>query len=1083
MASDRRSERSALRGLLVPETGLTFDLAESTLTQAGARAGLPSPDRRTTTALVATGEQAAAFDVEIVRGGSLGTEIDTVGQYAYSQDGVAYGWDMPIVLRGWQQVFSVASASPAVRPSGLVRVGDSLVAATTLSSVTTFYFSLYRRTVGDDDWEDVGLSVFSGAVSPESTEPRSLGCLLLLPSGRVLAYYATLAGGGARWALVMTYSDDEGQTWSEETELQTLAAFDVEDPFSEGWSEILGICAAYSNGQVVLFVNYRSAGTEPGASKSRDGFIQYASTDLGQTFVQVAESNRSVALSWDCGAGGTVCVAKDGTILFAFVGVTSSVNRAFICRLGTAFSPFNTEEVELTDAVYAGTATSTSLSRYAVDWDCALVTDDNGIVWAYLRDGQEVYPFRSEDHGVTWLSQGVTDETPSIAHVYRSGNSDSRMRDLVACPWLGGIVLLHAWDADSSPLTGRVVGSAFLGGWSTNPMKQIDGYDLSDRYVFDTTWIPIDEPDDVGWTSTGAGTPTLTSTRLGISTTSQALFYSRSFSGSQLAVRFVVVPQVSSAASRTVFFACKIGNGSSIVEVEVRLGTSSVVVYDTGASSALHTFTIDTSAGVEVCFGAGFNAIQVWCGPRSIDGPRAFQYAAVTASTSASSDTSTLSWGHGLLSTAESRWYEFHYAEGGELDGDATFTTPTDTMPGAPLSPYSSYVASGVSVRAEGGPAWLGDSWALEPRYAYGIERVDPVDSPSPRRGWRSTTDADDVELAWTWGPDHDPGHMMGALVGIGLFNVNFSGFMVQALDSGGTWTSLIGEVSSSEPDFSSMDVAVSGHTVAPLGTSGPEPFLKLNELAGASLYLTSGCVRRIKSNSAGRWSTGAGQQARIILESVDGTEPSTSTTASVIPRDFVLVTRLPSTEIRGLRLLIEGQDTAEGFFQIGTAVIGHVEVFADDYSWGRTIDLEPSVERTVLRGGTSRTRVLAPPKRRVSFGWAEGVDGSGIEGSEPEPDFLTSSSTASSPAVASIGSTPSQVYGLVSLLDSGKTPVVYLPSIPLGSTGLDTYILNRRDELVLAQVVSPVSLEAIQGDECDDEVYRVAQVELEEVT
>ncbi len=1081
MAVDRRSERSALRGLLVPDTGLSFDAAQSTLTQAGPRAGLPIPDRRTTTALVATGEQSTAFGVEIVRGGSLGTKIDEVSQYAYTQDGVTYGWDMPIVLRGWDRVDYGTFASVGVYPSGLVRVGNSLVAAATSCSFATFFFSLYRRSVEAPEWEDVGLSIYNGTLSPVSTEPRSLGCLLLLPSGRLLAYYATVAGGGSRWALVMTYSDDEGATWGEETELQTIAAFDVEDPLSEGWSEILGICAAYSNGQVVLFVNFRAAGTEPGAGKSRDGFIQYASTDLGQTFVQVAESNRSVALSWDCGAGGTACVAKDGTILFAFVGVTSSVNRAFICRLGTAFSPFNVEEVELTDAVYAGTATSTSLSRYAVDWDCALVTDDNGIVWAYLRDGQEIYPFRSEDNGVTWLSQGVTDETPSIAHVYRSGNADSRMRDLVACPWLGGIVLLHSWDSDSSGLSRSTVGSAFLGGWSTNPLSQIDGYDLSDRYVFDTTWIPIDEPNDVGWTKTGTGTVTLTTNYLDLDTTAQTLSYSRTFGGDQLAARFVCSVQSGGVGSRAVFFAAKVGNGASIAQIEIRVGTTSVVVYDTAASSTLHTFTIDTSVGVDVCVGMGFNALQVWCGTRTIDGPRAYQYAALTASTTASADTSTISWGHGLLSTAESRWYEFHYAEGGELDGDAAFTTPSDTMVGAPLSPYSAYVASGVSVRAEGGPAWLGDSWTIAPRYDYGIERTDPVDSPSPRRGWRSSTDADDCYLAFSDGGAER--HWAGQLLGFGFFGANFSIGEIQTRSPAGTWSTLC-DFSSSQPGLIQLAYTRNGSTIVPASSTGGNPQIRLDELKGASIYLASGVVRRITSNSAGKWSTASGSQRPVITIDLDGLDEVTaaSGTASIVPKDFVVITRAPATEIRGVRVYIEGQDTAEGHFELGTLVAGHVEVFGDDYSWGRVEDVEPSVERTRLRGGSTRTRVLAPPQRRVTFNWAEGVDASRVEGEEPDPDYLTSSSTASSPTVATIGSTPYQIAGLISYLDSGKVPIVYLPQIPLGSTGVDTHTLNRRDQILLAQVTSPVSLESVQGDECDDEVWRVAQVELDEV-
>jgi hypothetical protein len=1058
MASDRRTSRTALRGLLVPDVNLVFDSAESTLTQAGARAGLPSPDRRTSTALVATGEQSAAFDVEVVRGGAIGAGLELGATATYTQDGVTYGWDQPTVFRGWEGIFS-DSLTHIVQD--LKRVGDTLVAVSSEDSGLSV-INIWRRTAGT--WVNVNSAAYS-----------SLGalpaCLIVLPSGRLLCFSISSLG-----ELVQVFSDDTGNTWSDRATLYTLEV-NIDGSGATGYSLFHTLSGVYANGQVLLMLGYRIANTTPGSGKSRDGFLQLASVDLGNAFVQVAESNHSVSGSWDCGAGGSLAVAPNGTILFAFASSATNLCSAKICRLATAFSPFTEAEVDLTNDVNAGSASSGGSATEMVDWGVGLVTADNGVVWAYLLDGHTTFPIRSEDDGVTWYSQGTSTNTPNIGSIYKSGNSDSRIHSYAATPWMGGIALAHSWDADSGAYSSKAGGVAYLGGWSTIPMGHDRDADAVDRYSFDRTWIPIDDPVDVGWTKIGAGSVILTASEMNLTTSGSLLSYTKAMTSRRLYVRAALRVASGGVGSKRTFITLKAATGSSYSELEIRIGTTSIVLYDAVAAAVVHTFTIDTTGGVDIIAELSRDDYTVGVALKSVDGPRAYSTDTGLLTETASIDASAISWGHGLASTADSYWTEFHYSE------DYLRFYDFDCEHGAPLTPLPTYVASGVSVRAEGGPAWLGDSWALEPRYDFGIERVDPVDSPSPRRGWRSTTDADDVELAWTWGPDHDPGHLMGALVGIGLFNVNFSNFTVQTLDSMGAWNSLTGEVSSSEPDFSSMDVSVKGATVAPSGTATPKPFLKLNELAGSSLYITTGCVRRIKSNSAGRWSTGAGQQARIILESVDGTEPSTSTTASVIPKDFVLVTRLPSTEIRGIRLLIEGQDTAEGFFQIGTAVLGHVEVFADEYGWGRTIDLEPSVERTVLRGGTSRTRVLAPPKRRITFAWEEPVDTTLVEGSEPEPDYLTSSSTTSSPAVASLGSTPSQVYGLVSLLDSGRVPVVYLPSIPLGSVSTDTAILNRRDEMLLSQAVSSVSLETVLGEECSTEMVRIAQVVLEEVT
>lgn len=1078
MAVDRRSERSALRGLLVPDTGLSFDAGQSTLTQAGPRAGLPIPDRRTTTALVATGDQTFPLGVEIESGGAIDAGLALSGRWLLDRDGDSYGWDQPSVISSWELVWdnNGLDSPDDFRPQAVYAVdGDTLLIASSSKGPDPGTMKVHRKTFGGS-WD----VEFSTSTINDTSVKGSIRCAFVgLPSGRVLLFYSN-----GDIDINCIYTDDGGISWSDDpAQVYPEIQYTAETNGGAGYSEVLSLCGAYLDGNVVLFVGVRRANTDFGSGKNRDGFIQLASSDLGQNFTEITTTDwfTSTPPSFTTGAGGTCAVTKNGTILFAWVSGTSSPCHARIVSLSSAFQPFTEQpDAELTDAIDAGLTQSAPVSGDQMnDWDCTVVVAENGVCWAYLRDLQKVCPFLSEDHGVTWTHTSDTGNlalTPDIGHLYRAESVDSYPRELRACAWRNGVALVHSWSSDSSSFGDVAFGIAYLGGHRSVAMTG----DPPDREIWQHSWVPFDAPENVGWTDVGGGTSTLTSSGLEITTAGSTRHYTRTVDGSRIAVRATVAVASGTVASRNVFIKVDSDVGGTYSECEVRIGTTSIAVYDslTGLQVG-STYSIDATVPTEVWIVCAGAATRVWAGTQTPGGPQLL--GAVLAQTSLSTATGTpgssVSWGHGVLSTASSTWYDLFVS----ADDADLFVSANSNVPGAPLSSHSVYVSDGVSIRAEGGPAWDGDTWTITPRYAFGIDRVDPVESPSPRRGWRSTTDADDCYLAFSDGGAER--HWAGLLLGFGFFGANFSIGEIQTRSPAGTWSTLC-DFSSSQPGLIQLAYTRKGATIVPASSTGGNPQLRLDELKGASIYLASGVVRRIVSNSAGKWSTASGFQRPVITIDLDGLDEFTaaSGTASIVPKDFVVITRAPATEIRGVRVYIEGQDTAEGWFELGTLVCGHIEVFGDDYSWGRVEDVEPAVERTRLRGGTTRTRVLAPPARRVTFNWAEGVDASRVEGEEPDPDYLTSSSTASSPTVATIGSTPYQIAGLISYLDSGVVPVVYLPSIPLGSTGVDTHTLNRRDQILLAQVPSPVSLESVQGEEGEDEVWRVAQIELEEV-
>jgi len=1096
MATDRRSERNALRGLLIPDTTLVYDSSQSTLTQAGPRAGVPEPSRPTPFVMSTTGTQADGvnYTVELTQGGAPGTG-DQSASMVWNTGGQDIGWDQPQAIHGWLSPYWTDSGNDADSPHIAVSRGK-LVVCFPLGAF------VYSRTLNAD-----GTS-FASAVTVTSGRPSGNltknACLLSLPSGRLLCFYwrtavASFSSYPVSVDVGMSYSDDDGATWTEGSQSVLPATLSHNttggDPVT--FSTLGQLRAAYSNGDIALIASVRLAWTGIGSGASRDGFIQWASSDEGHRFIEISRADFDSS-DTHSGAYYDLATLPDGRIVCAWIGMSSTSCPARRAILGGAYSSLLGAEDSRIQLLFGNGKRELEADAATLRVNVgalALCASDDGQIFVYLYyadDAFQLTVFRSQDGGTTWEALGRNSGVDA-GFVYYSGNNSNWLTSYCAVWWQGRVALAHKWNSDTATEGSGSIGVALLGGWSNVNQPLLDGFtDSEHRAGWIFSWLPTDLPEDVGWTESGTGTYSLASGRLEVSTTAiQSEEWSKStgLGDQKLFFRFAVTVVTGTSLGQGVYFGAWEADGGTDYEAQIWLSTSGIQIRDIhGGGALLASASIDCTEGIEVMGSLAGSSIRVFYRSASPTGCRTWARLSGTVTVDSASPraSSGLAFGHGggFAASAKSRWTELHYAYGdlaGKLEG--TDSWDFHAVP-KPLSSLPTYVDQGLSIRAANGPGWNTDSWAITPRYDYGITKTEPVQTPSPRAGWRSTTDEDDVYLAFSSGGDGVAHQWGGQLVAFGFFGVNWGVGAIQTRSSGGTWSTLL-DFSSSDPGLIQLAYARSGSTLVPTSSTGGNPFFRLNELAGSSIYLESGIVCRIVSNTAGRWSTASGAQRPTITidaSALGALDALSGSSASIVPKDFVVITRVPTTSIRGVRVYVEAGDTAEGHFQIGTLVIGHVEAFADEYSWGRTIDLEPSVERTQLRGGTTRTRALAPPRRRVSFGWAEGVDATSVEGTEPEPDYLTSSSTASSPAVASLGHTPWQAYGLISLLDSGRVPVVYLPQIPLGSTGVDTSTLNRREQMVLAQVVSPVSLEAIQGDEGEDEVIRVANIELEEV-
>lgn len=1080
---------------------------QSSYTQAGPRAGVPVPSQNTTLALQARGSQSAggSLDVQTIRAGFPGTSgAQVVWRNTGETDADWRGCDPPLALHTWEAALWTDGSGVLVSAADphAVTLDDGTVLVAVQVEDTTLAASRYRvevlrRDTNTGVWSRV--SVYSKATSPVSPYRP---CLTKLPNGRILLHFLNTYNDGTSDVITiwLYWSDDNGATW-------TYGGVCLQYADSLTVGSVSRMRAAYKDGQVLLITSVVKSGGTTIMNRAR----QYASADLGQNFTYVGEwtpvNYAGVAYS---GAFFEV-VATDLGFFVAYCGGGNAAGtddaQAYGLLVPDAYTAFSRCEVVSRSSSPYGisyNATRTMVGggtgTVAVsDGDLALAVDDAGALWLYYRNLTLNWGYASVsfDSGKTWQGAGRSEVTalggPWSVQAHTAGTAADdypkgfcatwhRGRMLIASPWVASV-----GNEDNS------IGCWWLGGYSTItlPGKSPEP-DPATRMTWEHIWVPIEEPQDNGWTATGTATTEdlVSPGQLQLTVAAANTRYyelSRALSPTEgFIVAFSLTTSDGSLTTNRVAVVLEYSDGVVGYKVNIRFASNGYSVYDgqSGTQIGTNQTTVASSGGIELLVALAGDEVKTWHRARSTVGSKVwFTGPSSTALANAGAITDRIRWGVQATAVGASTvyWHDFRVgyldAVGQTLIG-ATY--PTNHI-GRCVSNRWVYLHDQVYVSATDGPTWLGDRWTIATRYDSELRRA--LDVGSPRITWRSTSTAQQqIALTWrgstgldSWGESE--------LLAIPILGANVSQVQVELYDVGTlTWVS-VGTANLSQ-GLDDLRSVTDGNTTRPqTGQDATSvPLLRAQEFAGATLRLNSSKARRIRAHSEGRWGASSARvRPTVLLQSADGTEPTTSTTTTIIPSHSVVVVDLSGASYSGVRLTIPTPSAsvpqpAEAYWEIGHLRPYWLHLLPQPSDWGQQRLLEAAAEVAEMADRTRVARVAAPPRRTVEISWMDGLDTSDVEGGlqDQAPDYSSVGAEAASWA--------GQGYQLSAILrrtDGAADTVLYLERLPGGLAGL--HVVNRRDRLLLARLDSPVSIETAQGDEQVDEVVRIAAVSLSE--
>lgn len=376
---------------------------------------------------------------------------------------------------------------------------------------------------------------------------------------------------------------------------------------------------------------------------------------------------------------------------------------------------------------------------------------------------------------------------------------------------------------------------------------------------------------------------------------------------------------------------------------------------------------------------------------------------------------------------------------------------------GGQLGPVNAYPA--VSLLSVAPTA--GSSTTVAPAYAYPVDHLDPVSSPSPRQVWRSTDTTEQI-LEWVF----DAQNESAGLTHWGLYvaGANFRRAILERWD-GAAWQTWA-QVDMGLP----ITYTRTGDTIQ--ASSGSLRWTPQATVSG--VQLTTLIQRAVAWQRSG-YGSDSQTRMRARLEGVQPTDPAAGNGLVQFPQG--VAASLSAEDVRRVRLRIPAsQPTPTGYYEAGVIAIGPIYALGtpEDFGSGQTTLLD--VQTQQLPGYRVRQR-RSPPRRRWSLQVAE----SSLAGVRDGVAGYLAPDGASTLGIGIEGDTAPLLEGLLSQgLDAA--PVLVLPAPPQTESGNSGYTLTEtRSDVLWWGTLQQVSWDNVVGVWGSDELQRIATLTIEE--
>jgi hypothetical protein len=415
------------------------------------------------------------------------------------------------------------------------------------------------------------------------------------------------------------------------------------------------------------------------------------------------------------------------------------------------------------------------------------------------------------------------------------------------------------------------------------------------------------------------------------------------------------------------------------------------------------------------------------------------------------------------------------------------------TFVGRRISSVPVYVDDGVRLAGKDGPAVRGNEWQIKTRYDYGVENIHHEINASPDAVWRSTSDSNQIEIAWKVGPSSSAGGFsLNRVYGLYLGNINFKTAYLDVQADGSTSWTQVAEIDAAD-GMTGLSFDRKGNAIRPnTATIAAGQYFPYNILAGSHVALNTGgatTYHPIETNSEGSF-TGVATKRTTIRIGGDFAAASAGGAAvlcDIWSKETVALFHQMDTAHK-IRLRIPAQTTAEGYFQIGAFIAGSVALFGRQHSRGHMREIRTNTDLTTQRSGVRRASVHGKARRAVELSWDDSVDISEMQNAAPAPDFVSTmyGAIAGDPAhqhgVFNDG--PTLVKGVLEATDGSSVPVVYLSRIPATDydSGVVTSKFADRSEFLMGRIVSTkYRVENVLGDDSLNEVVTGTTIRIDE--